>query len=152
MIPPPITPTRWTTWAEGEASLARYALEDPDIEPGSPEEVKAALRVGTTLVAIELGIRHIKRWEGPVGEDNQPAPVLAENVALLMNEKLPIADRTEAYSTFGGLFLVEMDRLSLLEPGAKNVSAASPGTDGAEAGNSASSAGSPGISAPPAGA
>ncbi len=111
-----------------DAALARYGLDAGDV---SAETVRVALRLGGAMMAIELGIRHIKAWEGVVTEDGAPAPIEPALIAMLFNEWAP-ATAHEPVESYGSRFMRKINGLSILEPGAKKGSGASPdGVSGA---------------------
>lgn len=107
---------------DGAEALARYGFEGV----GEARDVlQAASRVGNAMLAIELGIRHIERWEGVGLGDGEPAPVEAATVALLFNEWAPGSD-SDPVESYGSRFVRRVSGMPLLEPGAKKGSGASP--------------------------
>lgn len=125
---------------EGNLSAQRYGLD----LPGSAGNYALALKISSTALAVELGVLTIRSWEG-VGipeSDEEGAPLIPAQVepaaiALLFNEwatAWPDApggpDPAESY---GARFMRRMNRLSILEPGSKNASTASPDTSTAAA-------------------
>lgn len=123
--------------SDGAEALVRYGF---NIAGDAREVLDAASRVGNAMLAIEVGIRHIERWDGVGLGDGEPAPVEAATVALLFNEWAP-ATATEPVESYGSRFLRRINGLSLLEPGAKKGSGASPdGNTGAAPGTAAAAA------------
>lgn len=128
---------------ESESLLIRYGLAGGET---AADTMRMALRVGSAMLAIELGIRHITAWEGVGTEEGEPAPVEPALIALLFNEWAPAglwsptgdADPRESYAA---RFTRRINGLSTLEPGAKKGSAAVPAGGGAAAETSAGAAG-----------
>lgn len=108
--------------SDGAEALTRYGF---DLAGDAREVMQAAARVGNAMLAIELGLRHIERWEGVGLSDDAPAPVEPATVALLFNEWAPASDG-DPVESYGSRFMRRINGLSLLEPGAKKGSGASP--------------------------
>lgn len=134
------------TAADGEEAKRRYGFEaGADI----PLNLVALGEDGAdTLLAVELGIRHIVSWEGlggPEEDSDEPAPVTPEGVMLLLT------DWNGRGRSYASIFLNQAAGRSILEPGAKKDSAVSPDTSSGEAARPATSAAPAEIPAPPVG-
>lgn len=111
----------------GEADKARYGLGDAE----EAADAATAMRMNTTGMAIELGVRHIKGWRGLVDDNGKAPPVDEGSIAMLFNEWAP-AEPGRARHSLGQVFLERMQGLDTLERAAKKDSAASSdGTTGA---------------------
>lgn len=111
----------------GEADKARYGLDDET----AAADAATAMRMNTTGMAIELGLRHIKAWRGIVDDDDKVPKVDEGSIAMLFNEWAPI-EPGRARRSLGQVFLEKMQTLDTLERAAKKDSAASSdGTTGA---------------------
>lgn len=130
----------------GTASLERYGVKVAEGSSVSAAAVTQTERGRQALLAIELGIRHIKSWEGVTTDGVNPAAPTPELVHLLFNEWGPGGE------SYGLIFIDKISGLSILEPGAPKGSAASPGTSTAAAARDADSAGLPETPAPAASA
>lgn len=140
--------------ADAAAALRRYGIAAPDVEKGGESLAAVLYGVPESMLAIELGIRHIDAWTG-VGTDADeatPAPVEEGFVALLFNEWLPGAAFTGEALSYGRAWLRRMLAHSTLESGGPKGSAASPDTSTAAAATTAGSAAQPETPAPPASA
>lgn len=102
------------------APLARYGVSGGD---NAADALRAALRLGDAMLAIELGIRHIVGWEGVGIDDETPAPVEPATVAMLFNEWAPAAG-ADPRESYGSRFMRRINGLSTLEPAAKKDSVA----------------------------
>jgi hypothetical protein len=138
--------------ADAAAGLARYGIAAPDVEEGGEALGLALYGVPESLLAIELGIRHVKAWEGVLtdAEGDAPAPVEPGYVALLFNAWVPSGPVAEGLN-YGRAWLRKMLAHSTLESDAPKGSAASPGTSTAEAATIAGDAVKPETPAPLAG-
>lgn len=128
--------------ADAAAGLARYGIAAGDIEEAGEGVSMALYGVPESLLAIELGIRHIDSWMG-VGTDadeDTPAPIEPGFVALLFNEWLPDGAPVGGAQNYGRAWLRRMLAHSTLEPGAPKGSAVSPGTSTGEAATTAANA------------
>lgn len=128
--------------ADAVAGLARYGIAAPDVEVGAEAIGLALYGVPESLLAIELGLRHVKAWEGVFtdGEGDTPAPHDDPGfVAMLFNEWVQGGTLGEGLN-YGRAWLRAMLKHSTLEPGAPKGSAASPGTSTAAAASSAGNA------------
>lgn len=122
---------------DGAEALGRYGF---DAAGDARDVLQAASRVGNAMLAIELGIRHIQAWDGVGLDGGEPAPVEPASIALLFNEWAP-ASGGDPVESYGARFLRRINGLSLLEPGAKKGSGASPDGNTGAAPATASNAG-----------
>jgi hypothetical protein len=109
---------------DGAAASERYGV---DVGATAAEVIRAALRLGSGMLAIELGIRHIRAWDGVMTEAGETAPIEPATIAMLFNEWAPASGR-DPLESYGARFMRRINGLSILEPGAKKGSGASPDT------------------------
>lgn len=140
--------------ADAAEAMARYGLAGADPELGGDAEGMSLYGVPDSMLAIELGIRHVKAWTGVGTDADPPEPAPADDpgyIAKLFNAWLPRPVLPGEPGSFGRLWLRRMMLHSTLEHAGPKGSAASPGTSTVEAANNAGSAGKPETPAPPEG-
>lgn len=140
--------------ADAAAALRRYGIAAPDVEQGGESLAVVLFGVPESMLAIELGIRHIESWTGVGTDADEPtaAPVEEGFVAMLFNEWLPGSVITGEALSYGRAWLRKMLTHSTLDATGPKGSAASPGTSTAAAATTAGSAALPETAAPMAGA
>lgn len=112
---------------DSAAALERYGFANLAAD-AIPTNLLIATREGReALLAMELGIRHIKAWEGYTLDGEALAPVTPEAVTLLMNEW------SDGGQSYGAIFIARAGAQSTLEPGARKDSAVSPDMSTGEA-------------------
>lgn len=124
--------SRLRAGADGDEAKARYGLATGADVPSDALAASGA----DSMLAIELGIRHIVGWEGVTLDGETPAAVTPEAVVLLLSEW------SRAGRSYASVFILAATGHSILEPGAKKDSAASPGTSTAVVAKPADGAGS----------
>lgn len=138
--------------ADAAEGLARYGINASPVEDASDGVLSLIYGVPESLLAIELGIRHIAGWTGVGTDADEPAPVEAGFVQLLFNEWLPAPAAVGEPQNYGRAWLRKMLAHSTLDAAGPKGSAASPGTSTAEAATTAGNADPLATPAPMAGA
>lgn len=119
---------------KGVGTMERYGLGGEEA-PAMQAMVASTKQGSQGLLAMELGNRHIKAWEGVTTDGETLAEITPANIAMLFSEWGPGGE------SFGSIFLRKISALSVLEPGAGKDSAASQDTSTAAAAKGVDAAG-----------